>query len=88
MSILDTMNSPRPYDPNKNEKCSNSNSLNNSKNNLMNLNKELLEKDEKIKDLAEKNDKLERECLKFQIQMKKLEDKLAVKQEKEYNVIY
>ncbi len=67
------MNSPRPYDPNKF--------------NISLLMKEIAEKDDKIKELNEKNEKRENECLKFQIKLKTLEDKLTTKQEKEYNVI-
>jgi hypothetical protein len=49
--------------------------------------KELLqEKEEKIKELSEKNEKYEKDCLKFQIQIKNLEEKIRIKQEKEYVV--
>ena len=42
--------------------------------------------DEKIKEIIERNERLENECLKFKIQIKNLEDKLAIKKEKEYSV--
>ena len=44
------------------------------------------EKDEKYKEITEKNERLEKECLKFKIQIKNLEDKLNKIQEKEYKV--
>jgi hypothetical protein len=44
------------------------------------------EKDEKIKDLTEKNERLEKDFLKMQIQIKTLEDKLKIKTEKDYVV--
>jgi len=43
-------------------------------------------KEEKLKELIEKNERLEKECLKFQIQVKSLEDKLQTHKEKEYKV--
>jgi len=49
--------------------------------------KELInEKEEKIKELIEKNEKLEKDCLKFKLQIKSVEDKLKLKMEKEYVV--
>lgn len=55
-----------------------------------NLNKENIqvekEKDEKLKELLDKNERLEKECIKFQIQVKNLEDKLQKFKEKEYKV--
>jgi hypothetical protein len=52
-----------------------------------NLYKELLlEKEEKIKELLEKNERLEKDCLKFQIHVRSLEDKLKTKNESQYVV--
>ncbi len=46
----------------------------------------LQEKDDKIKELIDKNDKIEKDCVKLQIQIKGLEEKLKIKTEKEYKV--
>lgn len=67
-----SMNSSRPYEP-KLEKS-------------INYKEMIQDKEEKIKELSDKNEKLEKECLRFQIQLKTLEQKLKVKQEKEYIV--
>ena len=68
-----SMNSSRPYEPSKMEK------------NL--FYKELVqEKEDKIKELTDKNEKLEKECLRFQIQLKTIEEKLKTQMEKEYKV--
>jgi hypothetical protein len=73
MNTPDSLNSSRPYDTLKLDKY--------------NLLKELLnEKEHKLKDLTEKNEKLEKDCLKFQIQIKNVEDKLKAKTEKDYVV--
>jgi hypothetical protein len=45
------------------------------------------DREEKIKDLIDKNEKLEKELLKMNIQIKTLEDKLKLKTEREYMVI-
>jgi hypothetical protein len=39
-----------------------------------------------LKEMIEKNDKLEKELLKYKIQIKNLEEKIKVKNEKEYVV--
>ncbi len=56
-----------------------------------NINKECInqndkDKDEKLRELVDKNERLEKECLKFQIQVKNLEDKLQSLKEKDYKV--
>jgi len=73
-----SMNSSRPYEAFA-EKQQNLNKENNS--NYLEK-----EKEEKFKELIDKNEKLEKECLKFQIQVKNLEDKLQTYKEKEYKV--
>jgi hypothetical protein len=44
------------------------------------------EKEEKYKELLDKNERLEKECLKFQMKVKGLEDKLQKIKETEYKV--
>jgi hypothetical protein len=71
-----SMNSSRRFDPSAKEKKE------------LSIYKEMLgEKDEKIKELTEKNEKYEKDYLKLQIQLKTAEDKLKIKSEKEYVVI-
>jgi len=69
------MNSSRPYEAFVEKQI-----INKDNNNL--------EKEEKFKELVEKNERLEKECLKFQRQVKNLEDKLQIFKEKEYKVKY
>ncbi len=75
-----SMNSSRPYESFV-EKQQN---INNKENN--NLSEKEKEKEDKLKELIEKNERLEKECLKFKIQVKNLEDKLQNFKEKEYKV--
>jgi uncharacterized protein (UPF0335 family) len=70
------MNSSRPY-----ESFVEKQNINKENNNQPDKVKE-----EKLKELIEKNERLEKECLKFQIQVKSLEDKLQTHKEKEYKV--
>ena len=72
-----SMNSSRPY-----ETFVEKQNLN-KENNNHHLEKE---KEEKLKEIIEKNERLEKECLKFQIQVKNLEGKLQIYKEKEYKV--
>jgi hypothetical protein len=44
------------------------------------------DKEDRLKELAEKNEKLEKDLLKMNIQVKTLEDKLKLKSEREYVV--
>lgn len=70
-----SMNSSRPYDHQVKPDKSNS------------ILKELLnEKEERIKELNEKNERIEKDYLKLQIQLKNVEEKLKQKMEKEYVV--
>lgn len=70
-----SMNSSRPYDHQVKPDKSSS------------ILKELLnEKEERIKELNEKNERIEKDYLKLQIQLKSVEEKLKQKMEKEYVV--
>jgi hypothetical protein len=70
-----SMNSSRPYDHQVKPEKSNS------------FLKELLnEKEERIKDLTEKSERVEKDFLKLQIQLKNVEEKLKLKMEKDYIV--
>lgn len=72
-----SMNSSRPY-----ESFVEKQNINKENNN----NQLEKDKEEKLKELIEKNERLEKECLKFQIQVKSLENKLQTFKEKEYKV--
>jgi hypothetical protein len=68
-----SMNSSRPYE---------------ARGERVQLYKEIIqEKDERIKELLERNEKLEKDSLKVKIQLKNTEDKLRIKSESEYKVI-
>jgi hypothetical protein len=70
-----SMNSSRPYDHQVKAEKSNS------------FLKELLnEKEERIKDLTDKSERMEKDFLKLQIQLKNVEEKLKLKMEKDYIV--
>jgi hypothetical protein len=71
-----SMNSSRRFDPSAKEKKD-----------LSMLKEMISEKDEKIKELTEKNEKYEKDYLKIQIQLKTAEEKLKIKSEKDYVVI-
>jgi len=77
MNVTENVNmiSPRQiFEPTKHEK------------NYSQLKDALMEKEERIKELIDKNDKFEKDYLKMQVQVKNLEEKLKKKMENEYKV--